>query len=138
MSAKDLYHETVRTALEKDGWTITHDPLKLNAQGHNVKIDLGAEKLIGAEKEGRKIALEIKSFIGMSVLSDFYVAVGQCLYDQVALAAEDPERTLYLAVPKPVYQNFFQERLSRETLERSQIKVVVYDIDSQSLDQWTP
>nr|WP_283752496.1 element excision factor XisH family protein [Roseofilum acuticapitatum] len=27
MSAKDVFHDTVRIALEKDGWTITHDPL---------------------------------------------------------------------------------------------------------------
>jgi len=27
--AKDIYHYTVRAALEKDGWTITDDPLRL-------------------------------------------------------------------------------------------------------------
>ena len=30
MAAKDIYHEHVKNALEKDGWTITDDPLKLD------------------------------------------------------------------------------------------------------------
>ncbi|WP_013325427.1 element excision factor XisH family protein [Gloeothece verrucosa] len=29
MSAKDVFHDAVRVALEKDGWVITQDPLHL-------------------------------------------------------------------------------------------------------------
>lgn len=29
MPAKDIYHDCVRNALIKNGWTITHDPLNL-------------------------------------------------------------------------------------------------------------
>ncbi len=29
MAAKDKYHQQVRHALEKEGWTITHDPYML-------------------------------------------------------------------------------------------------------------
>jgi hypothetical protein len=29
MPASDLYHDTVKNALTKDGWTITHDPYTL-------------------------------------------------------------------------------------------------------------
>lgn len=29
MSDKDIYHNSVRIALEKDGWIITNDPLSL-------------------------------------------------------------------------------------------------------------
>lgn len=136
MAAKDKYHDVVRTALEKDGWTITHDPLRLRAHGRNVKIDLGAEKLIGAEKEGEKIAVEIKSFAGFSVLTEFYAAVGQCIYYQAALDEEDPERTLFLAVPKEIYENFFSEELSTTTIERSQLHIVVYNIISETLEGW--
>jgi hypothetical protein len=52
MSAKDIYHDLVRTALIKDGWTITHNPLVLTFNPRRqLKIDLGAEQLIGAERE---------------------------------------------------------------------------------------
>lgn len=29
MPSRDIYHNTVKNALLKDGWTITHDPLRL-------------------------------------------------------------------------------------------------------------
>ncbi len=44
MPAKDVFHQTVRHALEKDGWTITHDHLLLRYELGNLYIDLGAEK----------------------------------------------------------------------------------------------
>jgi hypothetical protein len=30
MSAKDVFHEVVKIALQKDGWEITNDPLKIS------------------------------------------------------------------------------------------------------------
>ncbi|WP_231395384.1 XisH family protein, partial [Dolichospermum circinale] len=58
MSAKDFFHNAVRLALEKDGWLITDDPLSFTVDGLDFRIDLGAERLLGAEKEGQKIAVE--------------------------------------------------------------------------------
>jgi hypothetical protein len=63
MPAKDIYHEMVKNALTKDGWTITDDPLKLIIGSRSLYVDLGAEKLIAAQKENQKIAVEIKSFL---------------------------------------------------------------------------
>jgi hypothetical protein len=80
MSAKDKLHEAVRNALIKDGWNITDDPLYLKiSEKIDFYIDLGAEKLISAEKEGEKIAVEIKSFIGKSNIFEFHAALGQFL-----------------------------------------------------------
>jgi len=75
--AKDIYHDTVRTALEKDGWTITDDPLTLRVGLRDVFVDLGAQKLLAAEREGQKIAVEIKSFISQSLVKDWENALGQ-------------------------------------------------------------
>ena len=36
--AKDIYHDTVRTALEKDGWTITDDPFNLYPAWHEANF----------------------------------------------------------------------------------------------------
>ena len=63
MPARDIYHETVKNALIKDGWTITHDPLVLRWGTTDVYVGLGAEQLLAAEKRGQKIAVEIKSFV---------------------------------------------------------------------------
>lgn len=77
MAAKDIYHDQVRKALEKDGWAITHDPLALPWGRISVQIDLGAERLIAAEKGARKIAVEIKSFLSHSRVDDLEDALGQ-------------------------------------------------------------
>lgn len=75
MSKKDIYHSLVRRALEKDGWKI-HDPLIIPAGKRKIKVDLGAEPLIAAEKNSEKIAVEVKSFLNLSLLYDFYEALG--------------------------------------------------------------
>ena len=76
MSAKDKFHNAVKAALHKDGWIITDDPLFFRFGGVEVYIDLAAEKLFLAEKEGEKIAVEVKSFLGTSAISDFHKALG--------------------------------------------------------------
>src|SRR5262249_25578753 len=75
--ARDFYHDHVVDALIRDGWTITHDPLMVRVGAKDVFIDLGAERFLGAEKEGRKIAVEVKSFIGRSETHELEVTLGQ-------------------------------------------------------------
>ena len=134
--AKDKYHELVREALIKDGWKITDDPLRIQIEERTVKIDLGAEKLIAAEKDEQKIAVEIKSFIGHSVVTDFYLALGQFETYRTALLEFEPDRELYLAIPSNIYQGFFQEKLASQTAERANLKLLVYQINTQSIFTW--
>ena len=75
--AKDIYHEAVKIALIKDGWTITEDPLRLKFGGRMTYVDLGAEKLLAAQKEGQQIAVEVKSFLNPSPVKDLEQALGQ-------------------------------------------------------------
>ena len=89
MTAKDIFHDAVKHALEKDGWKITHDPLFLSFGGVDMYIDLGAERILAAERDDEKIAVEIKSFIGPSATTEFSIALGQFLKYQLALEEED-------------------------------------------------
>ena len=98
MPAKDIYHDIVKNALIKDGWTITHDPLVLRWGTTDVYVDLGAEQLLAAEKHGQKIAVEIKSFVGRSDVDDLEKALGQYLLYHDILVQREPDRILYLAV----------------------------------------
>jgi len=122
--------------LTKDGWTITEDPLYITFGGVDFYVDLGAERIIGAEKEGQKIAVEIKSFAGTSTIYEFHTALGQYLNYRLALEEQDPERTLYLAIPRDTYFGFFTLRFGRTALERFQLKLIVYHIEKEEIVQW--
>lgn len=134
--ARDKYHDIVIRALEKDGWTITDDPLKIDTGDRTIQIDLGAERIIGAERGGEKIAVEIKSFLGLSPLNDFYNALGQFNFYQLALEKVEPNRVLFLAVPHLTYNSFFNETLTKEAIKRFNVRVFVYDIRQSSIIKW--
>ncbi len=132
---KDRFHDVVRTALEKEGWIITADPYRMSVGDVDFEIDLAAE-MLAAERAGEKIAVEIKSFIGRSNVSDFHTALGQFINYQFALEEFEPERKLYLAVPESIYNSFFQRRFTRSVVERTQIRLLVYDEKQEVIVQW--
>ena len=76
MPAHDVFHAAVKQGLIKEGWTITDDPLIIEFGTLDMYIDLAAEKLIAAEKGGERIAVEVKSFLGPSLVTDFHTALG--------------------------------------------------------------
>lgn len=134
--AKDLYHEQVKAALQKEGWQITHDPYEIRVGGVEMYIDLAAEQVIAAQRNGIKIAVEIKSFISPSTISDFHLAHGQFLDYRYALESEEPERVLYLAVPVRVYQTFFTLQFIQQVMQRSKIKLLIYDAEQEAVVKW--
>lgn len=136
MPAKDIFHDVVKSALEKEGWNITADPLFLRFGGLELYIDLGAERIIAAQKDEEKIAVEIKSFVGNSATTEFSTALGQFLKYQVALQEEDPGRILYLAIPLDTYRYFFNLELPRILVERYQVNLIVYDPENQVIVTW--
>ncbi|GAX45208.1 XisH protein [Tolypothrix sp. NIES-4075] len=77
MPARDRYHKNVKNALIKDDWTITDDPLHLKWGKKDLYADLGAQRLLVAEKGVQKIAVEIKTFGGDSEVADIEQAIGQ-------------------------------------------------------------
>ncbi len=137
MSARDAFHEVVKKALQKDAWQITHDPLSFNLGGVSMSIDLAAEKLIAAEREGKKIAVEVKSFLEKSsAISEFHTALGQFINYRGALRRREPERVLYLAVPLITYKTFFQLDFPKEMIQENKVKIIVYDIEREEIVEW--
>ena len=120
MAAKDRFHAVVRIALEKEQWQITDDPLRLEVGGTKFEIDLGAQQLLAAERDQEKIAVEIKTFLSDSPLTDYHAALGQFLNYRLALEISDPTRILYLAVPVVAYETFFKREFAQISLERYQ------------------
>ena len=139
MPAQDLYHDTVVRALTADGWTITHDPLSLSYGGRDLYIDLGAERTtIAAERDGQKIAIEIKSFLGSSTVRDLEEAVGQYQVYHSVLTEIDPGRVLYLAIPQRVYESLFAERFGQLIRQRLQLRLMVFDEHEERIVAWIP
>lgn len=137
MSAKDKFHESVKKGLQKEEWVITNDPLILKfGEEDEVRIDLGAERLLAAQKGNEKIAVEIKSFLSDSALSDFHLALGQFLNYRLVLKEKDRERILYLAVPIYAYESFFQRDLPKAVIKQYQLKLIVYDPVEEVIVKW--
>lgn len=136
MPAKDKFHEIVINALQQQGWTITHDPYHIDLGFVDFYIDLGAERLIGATRDGEKIAVEIQTFLGASTISEFHTAIGQFINYRIALEEEDADRLLYLAVPLDIYKRFFKYTFIQTVIRRNQIPLLVYDIEKQEVAQW--
>lgn len=140
--AKDLYHEAVKIALQNDGWTITHDPYPLKAKPHKLKIDLGAKRLIAAEKESEpqaveKIAVEVKTFAKDSFIYEFYEVLGQYLTYEMFLAEQEIERTLYLAVSASVYRfRFLRDESVMRMCARMKVKFIIFNHKSKKIESW--
>ncbi|MEA5468479.1 XisH family protein [Spirulina sp. 06S082] len=136
MSAKDIFHHAVRSALVKEGWKISHDPLTITSEDITFFVDLGGECLITAERDSKKIAVEIKSFLRDSMMPDFHTAIGQVLNYHLALSKVEPERVLYLAIPNDVYESFFSKQFVKRAIKHHQIKLIVFNPDTEEVVQW--
>lgn len=136
MARKDKYHDIVKQSLIDDGWKITDDPYYLDIRTTTLEVDLGAERLIAATKQNEKIVVEIKSFIGLSRIGDFYKALGQFNFYFLALEDEEPERILYLAIPEEAYLDLIKEPLTTKTIQRFQVKLIIYSIEKQKIVEW--
>ncbi len=131
MARRDNIHQEIRSALEKEGWTITHDPLPVKIGRKSTEIDLGAERILAAEKGNEKIAVEIKSFINSSVITDFYRALGQFLLYERALKVQEPERKLYLALPYAAYEELSKDIFNYTGFEDLDHQIIVFKSNNQ-------
>lgn len=134
--AKDIYHATVRRALEKEGWHITHDPYTLKDYNPDWEIDLGAEKLIAAQRDHQKIAVEVESFLAESFAHEFHKVLGQYMNYMVGLEVTEPERILFVAVPLEIYERDFQRRGIKISIAKYQVRLLIFDPFSQTVVQW--
>ncbi|MDB9540217.1 XisH family protein [Anabaenopsis tanganyikae CS-531] len=136
MPARDRFHNAVKNGLQKQGWKITHDPYTVSFELGDMYIDLGADKILAAERENQKIAVEIKSFFNTSAISEFHTALGQFINYRLALSEQEADRTLYLAVPIDTYTSFFTIRLVQNIIKRYQLKLITYQPETEDIIEW--
>lgn len=136
MPRYDAHHESVKRALQKDGWIITHDPLIIEYEDLRLFADLGAEKTLAAEKAGRKIAIEVKVFSAASFIDDFHKAAGQYSNYRALLKRIEPDRTIFLAVALDVYETEFLRTSIQDLVFDLQIKLIVFDPLQEEILLW--
>jgi XisH protein len=95
MPAKDIFHNAVKRALEKESWVITDEQFLIRSGGVEIYIDIGAEKIIAAERNNEKIAIEVKSFLGNSKIYEFHAAIGQFINYHSILEDEQREHPTF-------------------------------------------
>ncbi len=138
MPAKDLFHDTVKIALQKDDWTVLRENFRVQVddEGLALFVDLEAQKLIGAEKNGKKIAIEVKSFQEPSNLYQFHLALGQFLNCRSALREIMPDYQVYLAVPQEAYNSFFQIGFIQKRIEEHNLKLLIFCPNQEEIVLW--
>jgi XisH protein len=136
MPAKDIYHNCVKNALIKDNWTITNDPLSLKWGTKDMYVDLGVQKLIAAEQAERKIAVEIKSFVGASEMNELEKAIGQYIVYHDVLAEIEPDRELYVAVHNEIYEGLFEEPIGKLLIKNNRVRLIVFQPQKEVILQW--
>lgn len=134
----DLYHSTVKQALVHDGWTITHDPYRLSIEEKRLYADLGADRVLAADRGVQKIVVEVKSFLGVSDVKDLEQALGQYVLYQHVLEIVEPERDLYLAISTHVYESLFTIEMGKLLLQKGTLKLLVFDAENEVITQWIP
>ena len=135
--ARDIFHQIVKEALIKEGWTVTHDPLTLlNRAEGGISTDLGAEKIIIAEKGLTKIAVEVKSFLNPSLIHDFLKANGQYTGYRTVIRRRQINRIIYLAVPVFAYDKLITYEFVQDIIEESRIKFILFDHQEKIITEW--
>jgi hypothetical protein len=136
MPKLDLIHCSVKNALIKDGWVITDDPYLIQYGGTTLYADLGAERPIAAERNGQKLVVEVKSFVGASKIQDLKEALGQYDIYRYLLEETAPERKLYVAVSVIAYKSFFVQDVTQLILKKHQLPLIVVDTEVEEIRQW--
>ncbi len=137
MPKKDTFHETVKSALRKEGWKITNDPLFVPTEGGvNFFIDLGLEGIIGAEKEGQHIAIEIKSFDENTPVYSFYEILGQFLMYEMALEEQVRPWGLYVAMSDLGFKKLDEAPIFSRAIQKFGLKFVIFDPQTETIIQW--
>jgi hypothetical protein len=141
-AAKDLYYDLVKNALRKEGWRITHDPLRLQwptGQSAPDHAEAGAgELLFAAEKDERKISVVTKSFIGLTDLQDLAGTFAQLTVYRRAVHRMDPDRTLYLAIRQATYEAFIAGQVRTLFPMSWALLLLVFEPRTEAILRWVP
>jgi hypothetical protein len=138
MPTQDLYHAVVRDALRKDGWRIMHTALQLKARAEASAGELWEGPWLIADKDERKVAVAVSSFVGRSSPEDILQTWRQLALSRSRLHAMDSDRVVYLAVRQATYSACFGGTEGNLLLEKEHMQLLVFDPRAEVIVQWVP
>ncbi len=138
MPTQDLYHDIVRDALRQDGWRITHTTLQLKARAASSAGELWEGPWLIADKDERKVAVVVSSFVGRSNLTDITQTWRQLRLSRPQLHDMDSDRVVYLAVRQATYSACFGGTEGDLLLEKEHMQLIVFDPRAEVIVQWVP
>lgn len=139
MPQRDLYHYIVRSALEKAGWIILNDPLRLKLDQTQVFIDLEAEKNAPSFGNGNSvatIAIEIKVLGIIGIVDQIEKALGQYILYRGLLELQRPSHQCYLAVPEDAYQSHMAGPDLQYVLQSNRIHILTFNPQQEEVVRW--
>jgi hypothetical protein len=135
MPAKDRYHETVKRALLKAGWTISREQVRLSFGTHNLWVDIQAESLEGQ----RVILVEVKELYDVpSPVEALAKAIGKYLLYRVGLSLVGNDTPLYLAITEDAYNGIMAAEIGQHATSEFNISLLVFDPQSEEITRWLP
>lgn len=134
--AKDLIHDAVKRALERDGWHIFADPFRIEYAEFVLLADLAAERPFAVQKGDRRIVVEIKTFVGRSFVKELQQALGQYAMYRDFIELTTPEFEIYLAIGDTIYAEYFAQQAAQVVIQRHQVKLLIVNIDTEEVVQW--
>ena len=135
MPAQDKYHETVKRALIKAGWTITGEQVSFKVDTRYFFVDLRAK----GDGDELAILIEVKGFETSPAKGALLMeAIGQYRVYLSVLTLSEDNTPLYLAVPVMAYNGILTETIGHQVLQDNQVKLLVFDPQTEEVVRWIP
>jgi hypothetical protein len=71
-----------------------------------------------------------------ALIKDGWTITHDPLTISYGLEAMEPERKIYLAVPRRVQESVLSERFGQFVIDRLSLRILVFDEEAQSIIQW--
>ena len=114
---------------------MTHLSLLPRKEG-GIETDLGAEKVLIAEKGLTKIAVEVKSFLNPSPINDFHTALGQYETYLDVLEMKQIDRIMYLAMPYATHTFLSTKEYFRYMTKKRKVKFILFVPETITIEKW--
>lgn len=135
MPAKDHYHDTVKRALIKEGWTILDEQYFIGTETRQLWVDLHIEDKAGEQR----LLVEVKSFLtGESAVENLANAIGKYQIYEAAIAIRELELSIYLAIPIQTFDGIFSEGIVQALIRKINLRRIVDDPVNEVIVQWLP